>query len=152
MDPENEAFALGFSSHFNLINHQMYRTGTSSLIVLEESLNSFFWAFGFLEYMPYFDQFYNFTLRAVECGIYHRLFENLFKTQKKKPEDIGPQILTLEHLAIGFYACLIPLALACISFICELLSIPVKRLFGELKRKLIKSLEDRLSSDASRPG
>ena len=36
-----------------------------------------------------------------------------------KLEEVGPQVLTMDHLRIGFLACCIPLALAVIAFIGE---------------------------------
>ena len=36
-----------------------------------------------------------------------------------KIEEIGPQVLTIDHLKIGFLACCIPMVLAVIAFISE---------------------------------
>lgn len=41
------------------------------------------------------------------------------KGVKKVQDDIEPQVLTFEHLEIGFIFCLVPLALSIIAFFYE---------------------------------
>ena len=39
----------------------------------------------------------------------------------RETEDIGPQILTMDHLKVGFLACLVPINLCIVAFIGEVL-------------------------------
>lgn len=61
------------------------------------------------------------------------------KGLKVKSEDIEPQVLTMEHVTVGFLVCLCPLASSIIIFIFEIavyklatvLSIPKKGLLSK---------------------
>lgn len=39
----------------------------------------------------------------------------------RNPEKIKPQVLTMEHVTIGFFVCLCPLILSVAVFFCEVL-------------------------------
>lgn len=41
---------------------------------------------------------------------------------KRKISEIGPEVLTMEHLGIGFLVCFIPLFIGFLVFIAEVLS------------------------------
>lgn len=49
------------------------------------------------------------------------------KTDSKAIEDIGPQVLTMDHLAVAFIACTVPLILAVLVFVSEIFLPRLKR-------------------------
>lgn len=62
------------------------------------------------------------TVQLLESGLSALWINEILHVDgiKRGPEDIGPQVLTLEHLAIGFIFWLIPLALTIPVFLLEL--------------------------------
>lgn len=52
------------------------------------------------------------------------------KGLKNQPEEIGPQVLTMEHLEIGFLVCLCPMALSVLVFAGERTVFAIRNFFG----------------------
>lgn len=48
--------------------------------------------------------------------------EVLGPERRREVNDIGPQVQTMEHLGVAFVACMIPLGLAIVVFLMEVIS------------------------------
>ena len=71
--------------------------------------------------MPFFETFENLIINAVSGGLLTKFYPGWFLTTKNiEIEKTGPQVLTYEHLEIGFIACIIPLALSILVFCIEI--------------------------------
>lgn len=104
-------------------NHlEYYRSGVSSILILEEKVETLFQVFLFMPANPFFD-FFNQIMSELAAGgllSYWRKFEINPKGLKRKVDKIGPQVLTMDHLEIGFLVCLLPCGIGAIIFVFEL--------------------------------
>jgi hypothetical protein len=113
-EPENR---IGFivtptimKAHLKLIN---FRSGVTSLYVADENIAPLYW--GYIMKTPLKEII---TLKASqlhESGILSRIMNSAFMEDfESKPEEIGPQVLTLQHLEAGFVviACLLASSVA----------------------------------------
>ena len=111
------------------IQHQFYCSGTTSLNIMDEAYKTAYAGVPYKKLSPYVEVFNEILAKMEPNGMmeYWRRFKSFSTT---KIEQIGPQVLTLDHLKIGFLACCIPMVLAVIAFIGELawssLSTPCK--------------------------
>lgn len=114
--------------HLAYAEDEAYRSGFSSLSLLEDGFDSSFVGFNFKSFCPFYETFKSRLDQMTSAGIILRIVDNFFhfKSNQKKME-IGPQVLTMEHLAVGFLICLIPLALSIVAFVGELLIDFVRR-------------------------
>ena len=102
-----------------LIDNRAYRSGTTSLTYLEENIKLLYTGILFNVSSPFIEK-YNEKLEWLKTGgflEYWKLYEYL----PPKLEEIGPQILTLDHLGVAFLLCLTPLSLCFAAFIAELI-------------------------------
>lgn len=99
------------------VHNNNYRSGVSSILFLEESFASFGYGIAFERFCPFFETFNRDIDRMISAGVmdYIQKKTNLYVT-KNFQYEIGPQILTMEHLGIGFLFCLIPLLISVIVF------------------------------------
>lgn len=123
-ETDNRATMINLRSHFGELNNK-YRTGTTSLQLLDKNV---FYLFGGLRFKPFNILFKNLnekTSRLFEAG-----FSNYWITYVKemRTDKIGPEVLTMDHIGIGFITCLIPLAIAFVVFLTELVSVPTQKL------------------------
>lgn len=98
-----------------------YRTGTSSLLRLKENGGTYFGAFYFYHFSPFYESFNNMMGDLTSGGILD-LWDKYINNRrdiKSKIDVIGPQVLTLEHLSTGFFICLILLVLSVVVFMLE---------------------------------
>ena len=96
-----------------------YRSGTSSLILLDEDYKTVPSGIIFKNFSPYLE-IYNEMLGWLESnGLTKHWAQEFYGYTLKKVEDIGPQVLTMDHLKIGFVACIIPLVLSAFIFVAE---------------------------------
>lgn len=90
---------------------------------------------------------YNLVNEIIDETRENGLMETFYKSAKEigyKPfyfsyAEEGPEVLTLEHLTIGFLACLVPMILAAISFASELyykyVELDLKALWALIKKR-----------------
>lgn len=99
-----------------------FRSGISSLNVLEEEVFNTPVGFGFKKFSPLFETFNSKLGQILDHGFhrYHKMF--IFDDKIKQIDDIGPQVLTMDHLGVAFIACLIPLGLAAVVFLMEVVA------------------------------
>lgn len=102
--------------HNNHINS--YRSGVSSILFLEETVTTVFEIFRFASSSPFFDYF-NEILSDLTTGGFLIYWEKSFinpRGLKMKVDEIGPQVLTMEHLMLGFQISLGALGTASVVF------------------------------------
>lgn len=105
-----------------------YKSGTSSSIYLKENLATTSEGLLFQNYCPFYEAFNEVIGRMLSSGLIRYWYENQYKKIDNFLVEIGPQILTLDHLGVGFIACLIPLMLSILVFFIEILSKHIKNL------------------------
>lgn len=110
-----------------------YRSGFSSLCILKENLfTSSFTSFFYPIYSPFIERF-NDKIRELHSSGLTDYWEKKYLNSKgliRKSEDIGPQVLTMEHLEVCFIICILPLLLGLIAFAGEIVFARWKRQFA----------------------
>jgi hypothetical protein len=124
-EPENKVAVFEYMSKFLTIhnNHrEYYRSGVSSIKILEERVETYFEVFIFMPSNPFFDYFNQIMAELAAGGFlsYWRKLEINPKGIERKIDKIGPQVLTMEHLMIGFVVCLVPCAIGATTFVFEI--------------------------------
>ena len=120
-EPANRATILTFKYTIKFIEAEKFRSGSTSLVLLEENYKMLPSGIIFKTFSPYFE-IYNEMLAWLESNGLMEHWRRKFQFYSSSlPEDIGPQVLTMDHLRVGFLACLIPLFLSVIVFIGELI-------------------------------
>lgn len=119
-DPANKGVTLSPEVAFEKIVAKSYRSGVSSLHALEQEINRAPGAFGFKRFSPFFETFNNKLGQLLDNGLHES--DGLFTLPDKirQFDEIGPQVLTMDHLEVAFIACFIPLVLAIVVFILEI--------------------------------
>lgn len=119
-EPANKAFQIWARKALSLINDG-YRSGISSITLLEENMISTPMSHYFPAYSPLFEIFNEKIHQLLAGGFFFYWDENYYnsKLYVNKPEEIGPQVLTMEHLKVGFLVCLCPLILSIVIFFGE---------------------------------
>ena len=118
------------------IDNGAYRSGTTSLTYLEENLKLVYTGILFKTFSP-FIEVYNEKLEWLKTGgflEYWKFYEYL----PTKLEDIGPQVLTLDHLRVAFLLCTAPLSLCCAAFIAEMIWSRIASSYKKCCQKPIK--------------
>lgn len=93
------------------------------MVLLDEIVISTFSAINFPPFCPFFEELNRKIDRMISSGILVYWYNNYHRIgyPKKVVDEVGPEVLTMEHLEIGFVVCLIPLGLSILVFLCELL-------------------------------
>ena len=120
-EPSNRVTLITYKWIIKAIEHEKYRSGTTSVVVLEEDYKLLYAGMMFRAFCPYLE-IYNQILGMMESNGQMEYWRQNFyyPPSPPKPEDIGPQVLTMDHLRIGFLACCIPAVLSIFAFIGEL--------------------------------
>ena len=121
-EPANRGTMLGIRNTNRNIQGHFYRSGETSLVLLEEDFKMIQSGVVFKKFSPFLET-YNEMLGWMEAFGFIEFWRQkyVYFSSMSKVEDIGPQVLTMDHLRIGFLACVIPLGLAVLIFIAELL-------------------------------
>ena len=118
-EPENRMMILMGKSAFSQFWNSFYQRGLPSASFLRQEF-----AFHFLHpiemfsYDPWFAEFNAILGQMLDHGIVDDVFQR--KYPQKSAEEIPALVLTMDHLAVGFIACFIPLMLSVILFFFEL--------------------------------
>ena len=117
-EPSNRAATFAISMINEYIQHKIYRSGTTSVQFLDEPYKTVYFGVAFNISSPFLNVFNEMIAKMEPNGLmeYWRRFQSFSRT---KLEEVGPQVLTMDHLKIGFLACCIPMVLAVIAFIGE---------------------------------
>lgn len=98
---------------------QTYYYGVSSVLETDENMSTF--QFGYAVHVALKDIIGLRTSQLFESGIFTYNLKNLihFEDFKSKPEAIGPQVLTIDHLGAGFVIILVCLGISSVVFAIE---------------------------------
>lgn len=123
-EPENKVFMMTTIPALAIELNQKLRSGVPSFVVLDETVRTLHSGFLYKSGLPYQNKLDSKAVQLLEGGFTARWMDNntnLAKPEiKRKDEIIGPQVLTMDHLAIGFKVWLIPLTFSVIVFVLEI--------------------------------
>lgn len=121
-EPENKAAATGTQQILDMIHLNRYRSGISSLVIQEAIIETLYHGRVHKLSCPFLENFNRKTAQLCESGIYDQWDQtrSLPKDYKPKLEEIPPQVLTTDHLSIGFKVFLIPLLFTILVFALEI--------------------------------
>lgn len=119
-EPKNKATMFGIAEILSRLNNMYYRNGVSSLMILEERIKNFYIGIIFEIENPFHENINEMILYLLSGGI----IDYWVKSNQKrrgifKLDEFGPQVLTMEHLEVGFMICCFPLTLSFIVFLLE---------------------------------
>ena len=118
-EPANKATLVTMKWSIKKIQAKDYRSGETSLALLEEDYMTVPMGMRFTKFSPLFE-IYNKMLGLMESNGLMEYWRQTFKPSSLlKVENIGPEVLTMDHLKVGFLTCLIPLILSIIAFVGE---------------------------------
>jgi hypothetical protein len=144
-DPANKAVMMGVP-YILSCSFLDYRSGVSSLKIVRKPIRTNLGGFNFKEFSFLYEAFNEKTMWLFEAGITNYLLNSEEGLEGRgetnfKEEDIGPQVLTMEHLELAFYICLAPLALCLVVFIGEVFVFWISG--GYEKRRKVKRVNER---------
>lgn len=121
-EPANKFTFLGDDRFLTGIHDQIYRNGRSSLTIMEGYSKTLSNGLSLKWFSPFNEIINDIVVNLQSSGLVERDIQNFMNPKgiKRKIDDIGPEVLTFEHLEIGFIFCLFPLFLSLIAFIGEL--------------------------------
>lgn len=119
-EPANVGATLAAPYSLSKISNK-YRSGVSSIALLEDFLFTIPVAVAFPYFSPLVETFNEKMHQLLAGGFIAQWYTDIMnpKGLTIKPDEIGPQVLTMDHVTIGFLFCLCPLMLGFVAFICE---------------------------------
>lgn len=120
-EPSNLAAAKSTRNLIQQIEMNYYRSGTTSIVYLQQDFMLESIGTVFKKYSPFLE-IYNEILGRLESNGFMEFWRRNFIFSSQQIEEIGPQVLTMDHLRLGFLACLFPMALGVIAFLAEILT------------------------------
>lgn len=102
---------------FQHLKNWAFRSGIPSLFRLDGTVHSSKYGFTFKKFSPLLETFNEMTGRFLDYGLLNENSEYI--RQFEASDNLGPQVLTMEHLKLGFAACLITLGFATVVFFIE---------------------------------
>lgn len=118
------------------------RSGVPSFVLLDdEVLFTHHYEFKYRSGVAFKKDFDRKTTQLLEGGFVARWFANNLYGDgvkiKRTAEEIGPQVLTMDHLAIGFIVWLIPLTFSLIVFAYEIGKRPCRDFIGHIRDAIV---------------
>lgn len=124
-------------------NHRIgYRSGFSSLLILEETFETCFMANNIEPFNPFYEYFNRIMGELADGGLlmYWNELDVNPRGLKMKLEAIGPEVLTMEHLLIGFQICFAVLGFGILAFGAEIAMKYFDKVSSKLKDLDLKKL------------
>lgn len=118
MDPSNKGTMAVTTQVLNYLNR--YRHGSPSIKTLNENIQMYFMGLRFPDYSPFYEEFNEKIHDMISSGLIE-YFRSTEASVKKADDDVGPQVLTFQHLRMGFIFCLVPLGISAVVFLGEIL-------------------------------
>ena len=137
-ESSNRAATDDYRSELNYIQKHAYRSGITSLLPLDEDYMTYHFGVVFKHFSPYFETSNDVKIWFESNGIMEKWRRDL-RDSSTKPDELGPQILTMDHLKIGFLACLVPLIFIIPVFIAELVRSKVEIAIKKYFHRVLKS-------------
>lgn len=117
VEPENRSSFCQIAQLLQIYESIFYRSGHSSVRILKEKFQSFYVGL-MMNPSPFNDLIDNMIRNLLSGGIIGHWSRN-FLYSTKSFEEAGPQVLSMDHLEIGFIICFFPLGLSLIVFFAE---------------------------------
>ena len=137
-ESSNQAATDDYRYELNYIEKHAYRSGITSLSALDEDYITYHSGVVFKQFSPYFETFNDVNIWFESNGIMEK-WRRESEYSSTKPDELGPQILTMDHLKIGFLACLVPLIIIIPVFIAELVRSKVEIAIKKYFHRILKS-------------
>lgn len=120
-EPEMKGTVIASRQILSLINHE-FRSGFSTLISLKERFSSKFVGLAFPSFSPFYESFNELIRRMIQAGLMEYWNEGIINPRGliKKVDEIGPQVLTLDHLDIAFKIIVIAIVVSVACFLTEI--------------------------------
>jgi len=100
-------------------------------LLLTDNIVSTFVGLVFKDFSPFFESFNYKVDQLISAGMFLHWFQpNSLKIKHDDPAE--PQVLTWEHLYVGFIACMIPLIIGIAVFFCECLAPKIRKCLTNL--------------------
>jgi hypothetical protein len=129
VDPENRMSLVVTPFILGRLYKTKYKTGVSSVFMLDENVSPYYW--GYMTHLVMKDIIFLKASQLVESGILsHQMKTFSLEDFKTKLSEIGPQVLTLQHLAAGFVIICGLLSLSVLAFVIECTPKVIKKMFG----------------------
>lgn len=110
-EPANKFTTPGGESFLSSIHNDyvnFYRGGVSSLLILKEPIRNALMALAFKPFNLFYDAINRMMGELANGGFINYWLDSMnnIRGLTLKVDNIGPQVLTMEHLMIGFQICL----------------------------------------------
>lgn len=121
-EPDNKFASCGVPQFLSHIENNL-RNGFTSILMLETPIQNTQVGLIFKPLSPFYEMMNVKTMELVESGLIGLWIQKKTngKLIRRVIEEIGPQVLTMDHLEIGFLVCSVPLMLSVMVFILELI-------------------------------
>lgn len=118
----NKATALIALAYLTVV-YDEYQSGVSSLFLLQEDVKVNHGCLIFKPFSPFVETMDKKVMQLFESGLTSYWWNSFINPRGLKPmgDEIGPEVLTLEHLEIGFEACFVPLVVSIVVFVFEIM-------------------------------
>lgn len=122
-DPENKATMFTTVAYLASINNHKFRSWFSSVELLDGNFEFSMHGITLKLYSLIFEEFNDQVFEMMSNGLTQRWVNDQInlKGLKRKADSVGPQVLTMENLSIGFQICFCMMSIACITFFVEIL-------------------------------
>lgn len=129
-EPEMKATTTGSDAVQWFITTK-YRSGFTSLTILKERMNLISLGLVFPYFCPFFETFNEKIHRMIDTGLTKHWTDDTFNPKGfiQKQEEIGPEVLTLEHLDIAFKIIFAALMICVVAFLMEIVFSFVQKIF-----------------------
>jgi hypothetical protein len=131
-DPENRIALLTTNMLMKGLLRENYRYGVSSVFVSDENIATI--RIGYVIKTPFKDIISLKLSQLQEAGIFLKINSLYMQDFEMKPEAIGPQVLTIQHLGTGFVVIFSLLALSVAVFAVEIAPKLWKKLLSWLEK------------------
>lgn len=140
-EPSNKGFLYIYSHKLNFINSNFYRRGASSIQMMNHSTRLFYQGLAFIEFSPFYEKFNTKIEEMISSGFTTKWRGEYLNPRNVYPydDDLGPQVLTMDDLNIGFQLCCIPLALSVIAFAGEITVFWLMKMCSRIKEGIVAS-------------
>lgn len=127
-EPENKVTMMVTPSFVTYLSTAYLRAGLTSLTLLPETVITLMSGMPFKYHSPFYEEFNQKIGEMMSVGLTQHWFDRQIneKGVKKVEDSEETQVLSMDHLTIGFQICLVPLCLSVFVFFVELLTPVVK--------------------------
>lgn len=108
---------------FKEILKKTHHTGLPSMKILDENFETLHYSLMLTRKLPYTEEFLRGVNNMIESGIIKNYFDEVMdeRLHLRKEEAVGPHILTIQQLSLGFFLFLISCGLSVVAFLIEVL-------------------------------